>query len=75
MSRAEFDEINRRFQIGLYEIESEDAVFDLDEYSILVERTVEEVQQLRKRQHECAALELEKCVSSLSVRDVNADSS
>ncbi|KAK5939433.1 hypothetical protein PMZ80_008737 [Knufia obscura] len=58
--RAEFDEINRRFQMGLYEIESESAVFDLEEYTTLVDRTAEEVRQLRERQQECAALELEK---------------
>ena len=60
VSRAEFDAINQRFQMGLYEIKVEDSVFEMKKYIQLTRDTAEEVARIGQRQRECAAIELEK---------------
>ncbi|EXJ84743.1 hypothetical protein A1O3_05415 [Capronia epimyces CBS 606.96] len=60
VSRTEFDDINRRFQAGLYTIPVDDGVFDLGTYNDLVDETREEVAEIQSRQQRCAAVELEK---------------
>ncbi|KIW64878.1 urea carboxylase [Phialophora macrospora] len=60
VTRAEFDDITRRFQAGLYTISVEDGTFDLGEYNDLVEKTRDTVAELRERQRHCAAVELKK---------------
>ena len=46
--------------MGMYEIDTKDAVFDMAEYNAMVIDTAEEVQSIRRTQDECAAIELEK---------------
>lgn len=62
VTRQEFDDITRRFQLGLYEIPSEDSVFDLAIYNDLIDETREEVAKIQERQRRCAAVESEMYV-------------
>lgn len=58
--RSEFENINKQFQMGLYKIRVDEAVFDLGEYNALADSVEDEVARIRKRQQSCAAIELEK---------------
>lgn len=60
VTREEFDSINRRFQMGNYEIEVHESTFDMAEYNELVSRTQDEVRVIRGRQQTAAEVELAK---------------
>lgn len=60
VARDEFEKINRQFQMGLYTIRVDEALFDLGEYNTLADSVEEEVARIRDRQQSCAAIELEK---------------
>lgn len=60
VSREEFDEIHKQYRAGKYTIRSEESVFDLAEYDAMVERTKDEVREVKRLQEIGAAEELAK---------------